>query len=126
MPLHPRRGPRHGSSEPSLELDVRKGLQRLLDGLVRMSEVLELAREVGVIGRHVKVPVATEIAQDRSTSAMSTWPWPERLNAITLAWPVFLHSSASSMATRTACDVSGATRMPSVRANCTAASKQAI
>ncbi len=43
-----------------------------------------------------------------------------------LRLPSFLHWSASSMTPRTACAASGAGRMPSARANCTAALKVAI
>ena len=42
------------------------------------------------------------------------------------ASPVSLHLSASSMATRMAWLLSGAGRMPSTRANCSAASKTAV
>src|SRR6266567_1490725 len=39
---------------------------------------------------------------------MSKCPWPPRLKAITFFSPVSLHFSASSMATRMACALSGA------------------
>src|SRR4030067_81501 len=55
---------------------------------------------------------------------MSTWPWPERLKRITRGFPSFFASSASSTAARMACEDSGAGMMASVRANCTAPSKQ--
>ena len=57
---------------------------------------------------------------------MSKWPWPERLNRITRSSPASRASSASSIAARMACDDSGAGMRPSVRANCSAASKQAF
>ena len=62
----------------------------------------------------------------RRTPPCRSSPWPDRLNRITRSSPASRASSASSIAARMACDDSGAGMMPSVRANWTAASKQAF
>ena len=75
-------------------------------GLVIVA-VFELDGEVVGIGLHVEMAVARQVEQDGARLALG------------------LAASASSMAQRTAWVDSGAGTMPSVRANCTPASKQA-
>ena len=68
---------------------------RLRNRLRRIFIVHQLSVVVGLVGHHVEVAV------------------PLRLMAITFFSPVNLHLSASSIATRMACALSGAGMMPS-------------
>ena len=58
-----------------------------------------------------------------SYAFISKYPVPVRPKRIFLVSPVFLHSRASSIAQRMAWELYGAGRIPSIRANITAASK---
>ena len=57
-----------------------------------------------------------------SYAVMSKWPWPDNAIMMTRFSPASFTASASSIAARIACADSGAGTMPSVCANCSAAS----
>jgi hypothetical protein len=101
------RRPRSTRGRPPLgqgRRPLRQPRERRVDAGPVELRVLERAGEVGVVGGQVEVPVAREVEEDDALLP--------RLRA----------ASASSIATRIACADSGAGMIPSVRANCSAAS----